>query len=225
MKTIPFLAFLITIGFLTGCGNEGVTSPASTIQESTEDVAVLEKTLATIPVTSLDQNTIDGLIYMREEEKLARDVYQHFFERYNARAFSNIASSEATHSLAIKVLLTRYAIADPVVNDARGIFSNQHLADLYVQLTALGDANLTAAYRVGAMIEDLDIKDLMDHSAGLTATDILRVYSNLTRGSRNHLRSYYSLLTAAGGTYSPTNISASLFTSIITSRHETGRPW
>ena len=54
------------------------------------------------PLTAADAA---GLQYMREEEKLARDVYTLLGDRYDVRVFDNIARAESRHMAAIKRLL------------------------------------------------------------------------------------------------------------------------
>ena len=51
----------------------------------------------------------DGLILMREEEKLARDVYLHSFDLYGVQIFSNISNAEQTHMDRILDLLITFA--------------------------------------------------------------------------------------------------------------------
>jgi hypothetical protein len=124
---------------------------------------------------------------------------------------------------AMKTLLDKYGIEDPIKDDTRGVFTDPHMADLYAQLTAKGDASLLDALLVGATIEDLDIKDLMDLSADLEKDDILFVYGNLTKGSRNHLRAFNGQIIANGGSYQPQFISQETFNEIISSSRERGR--
>ncbi|MCB2203517.1 DUF2202 domain-containing protein [bacterium] len=183
----------------------------------------MQEEIASMAVSEISDEVKDGLILMREEEKLARDVYLHFYDMYKLNIFSNIARSEARHMSAVKTLLDRYGIEDPITSDERGIFQDSHLADLYTQLTTQGDASLLDALLVGATIEDLDIKDLMDLSAETQAEDILLVYGNLTRGSRNHMRAFYGQITANGGSYAAQFISADLLQDIISSPRERGR--
>ncbi len=54
------------------------------------------------------------LIQLREEEKLARDVYLYLYTHWNQWIFSNIAKSEQQHMDAVKGLLDKYDIEDPV---------------------------------------------------------------------------------------------------------------
>jgi rhodanese-related sulfurtransferase len=161
-----------------------------------------------------------GLIQMREEEKLARDVYTTLGDVWGTRIFSNIASSEQTHTDAIKALLTRYDIKDPVTSDTVGVFTSKAMQDLYNKLTAQGKISSAEALNVGATIEDLDIHDLDTFKNETTKEDILLTYNNLQKGSRNHMRAFVRV---SGGNYTPKYISQSDYSSIISSPQERGR--
>ena len=223
MKAIHLLTALMLMLAVTACEADNGVDPSTAGPSSDMDIELIKQTIDSYPLSDLTQAEIDGLVLMREEEKLARDVYLHFADTYSLRVFGNIARSEARHMEAVKVLLDRYGIEDPVKDDTRGVFTDSHLADLYAQLTATGGASLLDALVVGATIEDLDIKDLMDLSENLDKEDILFAYGNLTRGSRNHLRAYYSQIVSNSGSYQPQYISQELFNEIIASAHERGR--
>jgi hypothetical protein len=94
-------------------------------------------------------------LIMREEEKLAYDVYTALSKKWGLTVFNNISSSELTHTTAVLTLLNKYNIADPVGNNAVGIFGNSTLQALYNQLVVQGSISLTEAVKVGATIEDL----------------------------------------------------------------------
>ena len=150
-------------------------------------------------VTPLSQAEKDGLVFMREEEKLARDVYRVLGAEYSLPVFNNIAGAESTHMAAIKRLLDRYGVADPVNPDVPGSFQNPELQQLYADLIAQGDDGLTAALRVGIIVEKADIADLQIHIQETQHSDIRTVYTNLLRGSQNHLRAFEKLLARYGG--------------------------
>ena len=65
------------------------------------------------------------LTYMREEEKLARDVYIFLYDKWGSQIFNNISVSEQTHMDAIKTLLDRYGIPDPVADKGPGVFTTR----------------------------------------------------------------------------------------------------
>jgi hypothetical protein len=177
MKNILITGLLIAVVGTTF----GAVTPASA-----EGMTVTESTLSS--------SEVDGLILMREEEKLAHDVYVTLYAQWGLPIFQNIANSEITHTEAIKVLLDRYGIADPVVGNGVGEFTNRDLQNLYSQLVAQGSVSLTEALKVGVAIEELDISDLKNQLAQTSSADIQLVYNNLLRGSENHLRAFTSTL-------------------------------
>jgi hypothetical protein len=144
---------------------------------------------ATAPLQPLSAEEGARLLFLREEEKLALDVYQAFFQKYQYRIFSNIASSEKRHFDAIKVLIDRYELSDPAQPMA-GVFSDRTLQELYDNLLARGQRSLADALQVGVIIENKDIADLKDAISATDNTDILTVYGNLMQGSLNHLSAF-----------------------------------
>ena|GEM_PF-1446766 len=152
---------------------------------TTVDRANLATALAPISTGVLSAEEVDGLLWMREEEKLAHDVYVTLYEKWNLPIFQNISQSELTHTDAVKSLLDRYSLADPAVGNAVGVFVNPTLQGLYDQLVTQGGQSLADALVVGATIEDLDIVDLQTRLAQTEKADIQLVYRNLMKGSRN----------------------------------------
>ena len=162
------------------------------------------------------------LTFLREEEKLARDVYLALERQWGLSVFGNIASSEQTHMDTVLGLLNTYGLPDPVGGQPEGVFTNTTLQTLYAQLVAQGSQSAEDALRVGATIEDLDISDIEEMEANTVKQDILDVYANLTKGSRNHMRSFSGQLSALGITYVPQFISQEEYDEIIGTDTETG---
>ena len=133
-----------------------------------------------MPKEEISAEENKGLVYMREEEKLARDVYLTLNNKWNMRVFANISQSEQRHTDAIKILLDKYNLKDPVANDSIGVFNNKTLAGLYSTLTKQGNSSLTEALKVGALIEEIDIIDLQKElDESVDNADIKYVYQNL----------------------------------------------
>lgn len=164
----------------------------------------------------LTQDEINGLLYVREEEKLAHDVYFVMYQTWGLNIFQNIANSEQAHTDAIKTLLDTYGLPDPVAGNALGEFTNPDLQALYDQLVAQGSQSLSEALKVGAAIEEIDILDLEDHLAQSENVNLQQVYTTLKNGSYNHLRSFVSTLKQrTGETYQPQYLSEEAYKSII----------
>jgi hypothetical protein len=120
-------------------------------------------------------------------------------------------------------LLVAYGIADPLPDEEIGTFSDPDMLTLFATLVETGSQTLVDALRVGAMVEDLDLADL-DAALAVTANPALqRVYTNLVRGSENHLRAFMAQLVRNGATYTPLFISQERFDAIVGSALSTGR--
>jgi hypothetical protein len=180
--------------------------------------ALTAETLAAGPQTRvvplIAQEQAD-LLHMREEEKLARDVYLTLSARWPTPVFVNIAQSEQTHMDAILSLLQRYGLADPVEGMGVGEFATEHFQALYAGLVAWGSQSLIDALEVGCVIEEIDIIDLWNCMKATTHQDVLRVYQNLEAASENHLRAFVGQLASRGVTYEPQYLTPEQYQQII----------
>ncbi len=131
-----------------------------------------------------------AVTYMREEEKLARDVYTKLAGTSGNPVFTRIAASEQRHMDALGRVITRYGLTDPTQGKTAGQFQNQTLQQLYNELTTKGSASPAAAIEVGRSIEKLDIADLNSREATSKHTDVRWTFQQLERGSNMHLRAF-----------------------------------
>jgi hypothetical protein len=185
-----------------------------------------------LPSEELSPDEIDALVWMREEEKLARDVYLALHALHGLPVFWRIASSEQRHMDSVGILLDKYGLDDPVLND-QGEFTNPDLGQLYLDLVAAGQASVEDALYVGATIEDLDIFDLKRMLELADNQDITIVFNNLLSGSMNHLKAFVRLLdpTEYEAQYlSPEELEEILNSPRVRGRHavrnrETGECW
>ncbi len=175
-----------------------------------------------LPMEDLSVGEKEGLLLMREEEKLARDIYQAMYKKWNHLTFAQIAKSEQQHMDNIKVLLDKYSIHDPIKSSESGVFANSKLQELYNSLSTKGEKSLVDALQVGATIEDLDIKDLYELIGQTDNKDIKIVYQNLAKGSRNHIRAYIARLSMNNANYEAQFLSSSVIDDIINSPRERG---
>ena len=174
------------------------------------------------PKQTIDSTEDAGLTYMREEEKLARDVYATLHSIWELRVFGNISQGEDRHFSAIKLLLDRYKLPDPAANNPVGVFQNAGLQTLYGDLIRQGESSLKSATRVGAIIEDLDIRDLEKAAEATDNSDLKLVYQNLRQASENHMRAFVRQLAAEGESYTPQYISPASFSEIVANPQQTG---
>lgn len=230
-------ALVLALG-IAGCSSSGDgdawvradASPAAPAEVQPGTAATAEPGAAATPVDepvamaaagSLDAADAAGLLWIREEEKLARDVYLALADLWDVRVFANIARSEQSHMDAVATLLDRYGLEDPVGANPAGVFSDPQLQALYDDLLARGRTSLVEALAVGATIEDLDIVDLRERATDVS--DIARVYENLEMGSGNHLRAFVANLERRGTSYTPAYLSQADFDAIISSPRARGQ--
>jgi hypothetical protein len=197
----------------TGNGNGAPAAPA---------VRPLATYVASLPKEAVGSSEAAQLAFLREEEKLARDVYRALFAAWGDRAFANVAEAEQRHMDDVKLLLDRYTLADPAAATAPGEFRDARLAALYVDLVAKGKASLVEALKVGATIEDLDLSDVEKALAASDNRDIDAVMQNLAKGSRNHLRAFSRRLGTLGASYAAQYLPADEVAKIVAAPQERG---
>jgi hypothetical protein len=148
---------------------------------------------------AIDPLVAERLAFMREEEKLAHDVYASFAEMYEAgtpgsNIFARIAESETRHTEAVLKLLVFYGLPDPA-QPGDGLFLNLELQAQYNTLIAIGEQGKLEALGVGVLIEQKDLADLVDAiELSVAYPNIVQVYSSLLSGSENHLAAFLKAL-------------------------------
>lgn len=162
-----------------------------------------DQSTKTVEAEDLTTIEVSDLQFMREEEKLARDVYLTMDQYWGTQTqvFAQIALSEETHTSTVNYLLEKFGVEDPVVNDTIGVFTNDELQALYNELVAKGKNSLIDGLLVGGLIEEKDMRDIL---AAINSTDeraIILAYSNLLDGSKSHLKAFVSVIEAQGLTY------------------------
>jgi len=239
-KQLPILIGLAILGILTLTACQSATSiinnePSETephtgeyldatsdVGRDTQGETDTESALALTPVSesdisqSITDEEIDSLVFMREEEKLARDVYLKLYDFWGLQIFQNIANSEQTHTDAVANLLEKFNIPDPADTSPAGVFVDADLQSLYDELIEMGAQSLGDALKVGAAIEEIDILDLQEYLEIVEEQAIRQVYENLLKGSEKHLRAFTSTLEKqTGEIYQPQYMTEDAYNEII----------
>jgi hypothetical protein len=223
---------LIAVLSLTGCGDlwprskepEGPANVTSVDEQGYTDVdlGVLAGALDDLTMGQLGETEVEAILYLREVEKLARDIFAVLGEQWGEEGFRRLAQSEDTHTEAIKALIDRYKLRDPSSVTWEGYFENKELLALYRQFVRQGGQSHVEALRAGATIEEISILDLREYRAETDDEDVQMVYENLLRASRNHLRAFVALIQQQGETYERQHLSQNLFDEIVTTPPEPG---
>lgn len=202
MRTFKPLIILLTLPLWLG------TALAATADNQGQGKGKSHK-----PQVQLDFNETTHLVFIREEEKLARDVYITLGSKFpRAGIFGRIDDSEQRHTCAVCNMLKRYGVDDPNTNDNVGVYTGAeygpYFTAKYAELVGKGSGSLLDALYVGALIEELDMKDIgycpgeiVEQSNGINSTeecglvytnkaDLQKLYTSLLEGSKNHLRAF-----------------------------------
>ncbi len=139
--------------------------------------------------SALTADEASAILFMKQEEKLARDVYTALHAQWGAVVFKNIAASEQQHMNAVDGLIVRYRLKDNTPANA-GEFTYPELQELYDTLVADGGISLKDALEAGVTIEEADIGDLRAAIAATRERPIRNVFGNLLKGSLNHLAAF-----------------------------------
>jgi hypothetical protein len=197
----------------SGDQNRGEIGQGSTYENNCEDQPCFED--APMPTSSdtlimqsadetseLDETEIHHLLFIREEEKMARDVYRVLYEKWGNPIFANIIESEQGHMDSMANLLSFYGLDDPVTSDETGEFNNEDIVGLYSYLVEWGSQSEIDALLVGTYIEEYDILDIWKAYNETDEERIQAVYQNLYEGSYNHLDAFvYVYELVAGESY------------------------
>ena len=179
---------------------------------------LLPLTLVVILIFSFSEDDKSAILFMLEEEKLARDTYIYLNDLWAINQFNNIKDSEQTHMNLVEDLLIQNNIEYSI--EPVGEFQNQTLQNFYDQFVIDGAISSSNAMQIGATIEDVDIKDLQDFLDITTHLDLVAVFESLQCGSRNHLRSFIQGIENRGETYAPQFLTQEEFDAIIASDQE-----
>lgn len=207
MKTrnlILSVAILAAMVFPSSC-TEGITEQVENAEiEAAANEAksaelpvpfILSGTIADEPIAvctitgTINETEASALLFMREEEKMARDVYAYLYEKYNLPVFRNITKSENAHMTAVLNLMNAFKLTDNSTNNP-GEFTDTRISGFYQQLIEMGNVSVIEALKVGVLIEQTDIADLKTELEAVKNSSVKTVYTNLMAGSNAHLKAF-----------------------------------
>jgi hypothetical protein len=212
LKTIIAALVSATVGSAALAGNGGShPTPGGSVSNPQNPQTCAAASNISTPLSAA---LTSSLRFMREEEKLARDVYLYLNTRWNSRIFANIAAAEQTHTDQILCFLQAYNLPDSA-SATVGVFNDASLQQLYNLLTAEGSKSLLDAFQVGALIEEVDIRDLRSAIAASSDRATNQTYLNLMIGSYSHLKAFVGQIESLGIRYSAQILDASDVSAIL----------
>jgi len=167
-----------------------------------------------IKAATLSPSEKEGVLFIWEEEKAARDLYTSLYEKNNLSIFLDLARSEQSHMDQVKAVMDHYGLLTPG-KDEKGVFWNQTLQKIHDQLLAEGLQSKEDALKSAATFEEISITDLEKELSATETEDVSIVYQGLLAGSKKHLRSYVVDLKDLGIKYTPQYIEQAKFEEIV----------
>lgn len=164
---------------------------------------------ATSPLSAAQQQ---GMAFILEEERMAKDLYLEFYKTTRLPVFLDVAGSEEIHIASILTLMERRGLTGPA--EAPGVYADEALQEMYEDLLAGADGP-EAALRAAAHVEEASVHDLSMEIEGTIEPDLISVYGGLMVGSQKHLRTFVRALEELGGEYTPAILSQEEFDRIV----------
>jgi hypothetical protein len=96
--------------------------------------------------------------------------------------------------------MTGFKIEDNSSNNP-GEYVNADIKALYEKLKTMGDLSVIDALKVGVLVEQTDIADLQKQLSLVSNASIKTVYTNLSKASEAHLKSFIWNLKVKGVVY------------------------
>ena len=235
-----FYLFLVLV-FLTGCVTESAAESSPSGDQVQESIGVDKSGEESVNAqgnskragsnsnqaqgmtlglsgSDLSPAEVEGTLFMREEEKMARDVYLTLGEIWGMNIFDNIAQSEQMHMDSMLTLIEDFNLEDPVNDNQVGEFTHPDLQTLYGELIQQGSASLEDALMVGGAIEEIDILDLQENLEATSNRAVVEVYENLLSASINHLKSFArTYQRQTGEEYNPQFIDLDIYLDLVAS--------
>ena len=169
----------------------------------------------------LTADEIEFIYAVREDEKVARDLYFSFFGTFGLKPFENIGKAEDNHIKATEKLFDYYEIDYPALSE-NGKFENAIRQKLFDSLLLKGTPELEA-FKVMAMLEESNIVEYGEVLKTIANPNIKIVIENLARASANHFKAAIRQITALGGTYTPAIMTQEQYEAVIATGFEQGK--
>jgi len=179
------------------------------------DIAIISMVVLSACSPKLSNSEKGGIKYIYEVEKVARDTYTYFYDKWETPVQHVVSNSEQNHIDILKELIDKYNLGDPAAGKGYGEFSNSELQQLYDDLTGRGSSSEVDALSTAAMIEEFDIVELRKNVANTNRGDVLAAYSKLMAGSQNHLEIFTAKLKEKAVVYQPQYLSQQDYAQII----------
>ena len=156
----------------------------------------------------LNEKEITAITQLIGKEKIAKEVYENFYQQYQNNLFGNIAKRKQKHIDIWKEILSKQNIS-VFENDA--VVETENLKN---QLISEGTDEISAL-KTALKIEELNINDIYLVRKNSGKSTIREAANGIECGTRNHLFVYYRALKEKNGDYKNQFLSGKQFKNIV----------
>lgn len=230
MKTTIFTTALLGLFALVSCNkSDDFTSPndvpLAILNVDADGISTLTRASVAPVLTVTDSLSADEIEFqfaLREDEKMARDLYTVFAAKYStAPQIDRIAAAENSHIACVEAVLDYYEISYPAMTAAAGLFEDAKRQAIYNEL-ADKSGTLLEVYATMAAVEEESVSAYKSVQSEITNENIALVITNMIKASSNHLKAAVCQIIAGGGTYTPLYLSAEEFGTIVNLPYQNG---
>ena len=156
----------------------------------------------------LSEKEITAITQLIGKEKIAKEVYENFYQQYQNNLFGNIAKRKQKHIDIWKGILSKQNIS---VNENDAVTETENLKNQFIS----EGTDEISALKTALKIEELNINDinLVRRNSGKSA--IREAANGIECGTKNHLFVYYRALREKGEKYTHQYISGKKFKNVV----------
>ncbi len=188
---------------------------------SSMNVSLARANFNNFPFEDLSGQEEKGIVFVREEEKVAVNFYGMMSDLFGSEVLTQLAESERTHLGVTALPVEKYHLQDPTVDRTDGEFMSNSLQAHYDELIEEGSPSLSDAFIAGTTLQEaslVTIQNQLDRVAN--NRDLRNMYAALRVATRNHLRIMFREVTDHGGSYAPLFMEQAAFQAIVSSDFE-----
>lgn len=156
----------------------------------------------------LNEKEITTITQLIGKEKIAKDVYENFYQQYKNNLFGNIAKRKQKHIDIWKNILAKQNIS---VDENDAVAETENLKDQFIS----EGIDEISALKTALKIEELNLNDIYTVRRNSIKSAIREAANGVECGTKNHLFVFYRALKEKHENYTHQYISGKKFNNIV----------
>lgn len=156
----------------------------------------------------LNEKEITAITQLIGKEKIAKDVYENFYQQYKNNLFGNIAKRKQKHIDIWKNILAKQNIS---VDENDAVAETENLKNQFIS----EGIDEISALKTALKIEELNLNDIYTVRRNSSKSAIREAANGVECGTKNHLFVFYRALKEKHENYTHQYISGKKFNNIV----------